>query len=88
MHGEMEIRRRLDEVIPALQTALVLAPKRVTLPKNKSAKEYAALLGAQSHYVILADGIDAKRSLDLSCSQARSGKRSTGCAMPPAGDLR
>jgi hypothetical protein len=70
IHGDMEIRRRLDELIPALQADLVLAPQRITLPKNKSAKEYAALLGAQSHYAIVADGIDSKRILDLSCSRA------------------
>jgi hypothetical protein len=69
-HGDMEIRRRLDELIPALQTALVLAPQLVTLPKNKTAKEYAALLGAQTNYVIQAEGIDAKKPLDLACSRA------------------
>src|SRR6266404_9186464 len=67
---DFEIRRRLDELIPCLQSALILAPRRVTLPRNKSAKEYAALIGAQSNYIILAEGLDAKRPVDLACSRA------------------
>lgn len=69
-HGELEVKRRLDELIPSLQASSLLAPRRVTLPPRKSAKEYAALIGAQSSYVIHADGIDAKLKLDLACARA------------------
>ena len=68
--GDIETRRRLDELIPAMQTGLLLTPHRVTLPKNKTAKEYAALLAAQTKFVILTDGLDATKPLDLSCSRA------------------
>jgi hypothetical protein len=68
--GDIETRRRLDELIPEMQSALLLAPQRVTLPKNKSAKEYAALMAAQTKYVIQADGLDGTKLLDLSCSRA------------------
>src|SRR5947209_19567953 len=53
--SELEIRRRLDELISPLQTAQVLAPRRITLPRNRSAKDYAALIAAHSHYVLLAN---------------------------------
>ena len=68
--GDIETRRRLDEIIPEMQTVLLLTPQRVTLPKNKSAKEYAALIAAQTKFVIQTDGLDGTKSLDLSCSRA------------------
>jgi hypothetical protein len=68
--GDYEIRRRLDTLIPSLQSASLLAPRRVTLPAHKSAKEYAALIGAQTNYVIVADGLDARQRFNMSCSRA------------------
>lgn len=69
-HSELEIQRRLDELITPLQAARVLTPQRITLPNNRSAKDYAALIGAQSNYVLLADNLDSRAPLNLACSRA------------------
>jgi hypothetical protein len=66
-HCEPEVGRRLDELIRPMQVARVLSPRRVTLPGNQSPREYAALLGAQSGYLIHADNLETKTRLDLPC---------------------
>ena len=68
-HSELEVQRRLDDLITPLQTARVLTPQRITLPKNRSARDYAAMIGAQSNYVLFADNLDAKEPLDLACAR-------------------
>ncbi len=62
---EPEIGRRLDELIGPMQTARVLTPRRVTLPRHQSPREYAALIGAQSGYVLHADNLENSTKLDL-----------------------
>jgi hypothetical protein len=50
-HPDPEIRRRLDELIPPLERAIALAPKRVTLHAvNKPIQEIIAALTKQTGY--------------------------------------
>jgi hypothetical protein len=47
-HPDGEVRRRLVDLIPSIETAALLAPKRITLDmKNKTLPEIAAELGKQ-----------------------------------------
>jgi hypothetical protein len=49
-----EIRRRLEDLIPALEAAAVMAPKLVTLHlTNRSLKDVVAAIGKQTGYKIL-----------------------------------
>jgi hypothetical protein len=50
-HADPEVRRRLDELIPPLERALALAPKRVTLhATNKPIREIIEALTKQTGY--------------------------------------
>src|SRR5262245_12946658 len=50
-HPDPEIRRRLEELIPALETAAALEPRRVTLKMaNKPVKEILAEITRQTGY--------------------------------------
>jgi hypothetical protein len=50
-HPDPEVRRRLDELIPPLERALALAPKRITLHVvNKPIREIIDLLTTQTGY--------------------------------------
>jgi hypothetical protein len=52
-HADPEVRRRLDELIPALEASASLEPRRVTLrTKNKPLKEILAEVTSQTGYKI------------------------------------
>ncbi len=52
-----EVRRRLDEIIPPLERAITLAPRRVTLHMtNRPLKDVLAEIGKQTGYKLLAEG--------------------------------
>lgn len=50
-HADAEVRRRLDELIPVLETRIALQPRRVTLQaSNKPLKQIVAELARQTGY--------------------------------------
>jgi len=61
-HPDAEVRRRLGDLIPKIELAALLAPKRVTLKvAEKSLKDVCDEIGKQTGYKIEANPTDAKR---------------------------
>jgi hypothetical protein len=61
-HPDPEVRRRLEDLIPSLEAAALLAPKRVTLHvTNRPLKDVIAALSKQTGYKILSTSQDAER---------------------------
>jgi hypothetical protein len=69
--AEPEVRRRLDDLIESMQTTRILEPRLISLPKQATARQYAAMIGAQSGYPIASDALDAKQLLEMDCSRMR-----------------
>lgn len=68
-HSDPEIRRRVAEMIPPLERAILLAPRRVTLSGNHTVKEHLAEIKKQTGYNVVASDSDTSARLSFSCNQ-------------------
>jgi hypothetical protein len=60
-HPDAEVRRRVGELVPALETAVLLAPKRVTLRvNNRSVREVLDAIEKQTGYKIESWGANTR----------------------------